>query len=113
MGRQRSSTQVFLEVPETDLTTKLGSNTRQGDGLFSSLVVGTRGVVGLARRSLSGQANILDHGPSIHRATHASICALHMGERRLRDLSFVPRPLRQRTPAVLKVPFYHENIDAD
>ena len=117
MGRHAMFDPGVLQVPDPDPHDESGEfEVRvKRDGEFTSLwfdwhpldVVGWQGDLCPVR------LNILDHrpvySPSYHMPPSAHCTFENQG---FVVCSFVPRPLEE-DPAVLKVPFYHANIDAD
>jgi homogentisate 1,2-dioxygenase len=117
MGKHAHFDPGVMEVPEPDPHDEEGEfEVRvKRDGEFTSLwfawhpldVVGWQGDVSPVR------LNVLDHrpvySPSYHMPPSAHCTFANEG---FVICSFVPRPLEE-DPAVLKVPFYHANIDAD
>jgi homogentisate 1,2-dioxygenase len=117
MGKHAIFDPGVLQVPEPDPHDEAGEfEVRvKRDGEFTSLwfawhpldVVGWQGDVSPVK------LNILDHrpvySPSYHMPPSAHCTFANEG---FVICSFVPRPLEE-DPEVLKVPFYHANIDAD
>lgn len=117
MGRHAQFDPGVLTVPEPDPHDEAGEfEVRvKRDGRFSSLWFGWHplDVVGWQGDLCPVRLNILDHrpvySPSYHMPPSAHCTFANEG---FVICSFVPRPLEE-DPAVLKVPFYHANIDAD
>jgi homogentisate 1,2-dioxygenase len=117
MGKHAIFDPGVLQVPEPDPHDEAGEfEVRvKRDGEFTSLwfawhpldVVGWQGDLSPVK------LNILDHrpvySPSYHMPPSAHCTFANEG---FVICSFVPRPLEE-DPEVLKVPFYHANIDAD
>jgi homogentisate 1,2-dioxygenase len=117
MGKHAIFDPGVLQVPEPDPHDEAGEfEVRvKRDGQFTSLwfawhpldVVGWQGDLSPVK------LNILDHrpvySPSYHMPPSAHCTFANDG---FVICSFVPRPLEE-DPEVLKVPFYHANIDAD
>jgi homogentisate 1,2-dioxygenase len=117
MGKHAIFDPGVLQVPEPDPHDEAGEfEVRvKRDGAFTSLwfawhpldVVGWQGDLSPVK------LNILDHrpvySPSYHMPPSAHCTFANDG---FVICSFVPRPLEE-DPDVLKVPFYHANIDAD
>ncbi len=117
MGRHAMFDPGVLQVPEPDPHDEAGEfEVRvKRDGTFSSLWFAWHplDVVGWQGDLCPVKLNILDHrpvySPSYHMPPSAHCTFANEG---FVICSFVPRPLEE-DPAVLKVPFYHANIDAD
>ncbi len=117
MGRHAMFDPGVLEVPEPDPHDEEGEfEVRvKRDGTFTSLFFQWHplDVVGWQGDLCPVRLNILDHrpvySPSYHMPPSAHATFANEG---FVICSFVPRPLEE-DPAVLKVPFYHANIDAD
>lgn len=117
MGKHAHFDPGVMQVPEPDPHDEEGEfEVRvKRDGVFTSLffawhpldVVGWQGDVSPVK------LNVLEHrpvySPSYHMPPSAHCTWENDG---FVICSFVPRPLEE-DPAVLKVPFYHANIDAD
>lgn len=117
MGKHAQFDPGMLEVPEPDPHDEAGEfEVRvKRDGEFTSLwfawhpldVVGWQGDV------CPVKLNVLDHRPVYSPSYHMPPSAhCTFANENFVICSFVPRPLEE-DPAVLKVPFYHANIDAD
>jgi homogentisate 1,2-dioxygenase len=117
MGRHAMFDPGVLQVPEPDPHDEEGEfEVRvKRDGDFTSLYFAWHplDVVGWQGDLCPVRLNILDHrpvySPSYHMPPSAHCTFKNEG---FVICSFVPRPLEE-DPAVLKVPFYHANIDAD
>ncbi|HZA40282.1 MAG TPA: homogentisate 1,2-dioxygenase [Actinomycetota bacterium] len=117
MGRHAMFDPGVLEVPEPDPHDESGEfEVRvKRDGEFTSLFFAWHplDVVGWQGDLCPVKLNILNHrpvySPSYHMPPSAHATFKNEG---FVICSFVPRPLEE-DPAVLKVPFYHANIDAD
>ena len=117
MGRHAQFDPGVLQVPDPDPHTEEGEfEVRvKREGKFSSLWFAWHplDVVGWQGDLCPVKLNILDHrpvySPSYHMPPSAHCTWENQG---FVICSFVPRPLEE-DPAVLKVPFYHANIDAD
>jgi homogentisate 1,2-dioxygenase len=117
MGRHAMFDPGVLVVPDPDPHDEAGDfEVRvKRDGIFTSLWFKWHplDVVGWQGDLCPVKLNILDHrpvySPSYHMPPSAHCTFKNAG---FVICSFVPRPLEE-DPAVLKVPFYHANIDAD
>ena len=117
MGKHAIFDPGVLEVPEPDPHDEAGEfEVRvKRDGEFTSLFFAWHplDVVGWQGDLSPVKLNILDHrpvySPSYHMPPSAHCTFANEG---FVICSFVPRPLEE-DPEVLKVPFYHANIDAD
>jgi homogentisate 1,2-dioxygenase len=117
MGRHAQFDPGVLEVPEPDPHDEAGEfEVRvKRDGQFTSLWFAWHplDVVGWQGDLCPVKLNILQHrpvySPSYHMPPSAHCTFENEG---FVICSFVPRPLEE-DPQVLKVPFYHANIDAD
>jgi homogentisate 1,2-dioxygenase len=117
MGRHAMYDPGVLQVPEPDPHDEAGEfEVRvKRNGEFTSLFFAWHplDVVGWQGDLCPVKLNILDHrpvySPSYHMPPSAHCTFKNEG---FVICSFVPRPLEE-DPAVLKVPFYHANIDAD
>jgi homogentisate 1,2-dioxygenase len=117
MGRHAMYDPGVLEVPEPDPHDEAGEfEVRvKRNGEFTSLFFQWHplDVVGWQGDLCPIKLNILNHrpvySPSYHMPPSAHCTFKNEG---FVICSFVPRPLEE-DPAVLKVPFYHANIDAD
>jgi homogentisate 1,2-dioxygenase len=117
MGRHAMYDPGVLQVPDPDPHDEAGEfEVRvKRDGEFTSLFFAWHplDVVGWQGDLCPVKLNILDHrpvySPSYHMPPSAHCTFKNDG---FVICSFVPRPLEE-DPAVLKVPFYHANIDAD
>jgi homogentisate 1,2-dioxygenase len=117
MGKHAQFDPGVLEVPDPDPHDEAGEfEVRvKRDGAFTSLWFAWHplDVVGWQGDLCPVKLNILDHrpvySPSYHMPPSAHCTFANEG---FVICSFVPRPLEE-DPAVLKVPFYHANIDAD
>ncbi len=117
MGRHAQFDPGVLVVPDPDPHDEEGEfEVRvKRDGKFSSLWFAWHplDVVGWQGDLCPVKLNVLDHrpvySPSYHMPPSAHCTFENDG---FVICSFVPRPLEE-DPAVLKVPFYHANIDAD
>lgn len=117
MGKHAQFDPGVLEVPEPDPHDEKGEfEVRvKRDGAFTSLFFAWHPLdaVGWQGDLSPVKMNILDHrpvySPSYHMPPSAHCTFANEG---FVICSFVPRPLEE-DPAVLKVPFYHANIDAD
>jgi homogentisate 1,2-dioxygenase len=117
MGRHAQFDPGVLEVPEPDPHDEEGEfEVRvKRDNIFTSLWFAWHplDVVGWQGDLCPVKLNILKHrpvySPSYHMPPSAHCTFANQG---FVICSFVPRPLEE-DPAVLKVPFYHANIDAD
>ena len=117
MGKHAQFDPGVLEVPEPDPHDEAGEfEVRvKRDGEFTSLWFAWHplDVVGWQGDLCPVKLNVLDHrpvySPSYHMPPSAHCTFANEG---FVICSFVPRPLEE-DPAVLKVPFYHANIDAD
>jgi homogentisate 1,2-dioxygenase len=117
MGRHAMFDPGVLQVPEPDPHDEAGEfevRVKRG-GEFTSLFFAWHplDVVGWQGDLCPIRLNILSHrpvySPSYHMPPSAHCTFKNEG---FVICSFVPRPLEE-DPAVLKVPFYHANIDAD
>ena len=117
MGKHAMFDPGMLEVPEPDPHDEAGEfEVRvKRDGVFTSLWFAWHplDVVGWQGDLCPVRLNILDHRPVYSPSYHMppSVHCTFANEGFV-ICSFVPRPLEE-DPAVLKVPFYHANIDAD
>ena len=117
MGRHAQFDPGVLVTPEPDPHDEAGEfEVRvKRDGEFTSLWFAWHplDVVGWQGDLCPVKLNVLDHrpvySPSYHMPPSAHCTFENQG---FVICSFVPRPLEE-DPAVLKVPFYHANIDAD
>jgi len=117
MGRHAQFDPGVLEVPEPDPHDAAGDfEVRvKRDGVFTSLWYAWHplDVVGWQGDLCPVKLNVLKHrpvySPSYHMPPSAHCTFANDG---FVICSFVPRPLEE-DPEVLKVPFYHANIDAD
>jgi homogentisate 1,2-dioxygenase len=117
MGRHAQFDPGMLEVPEPDPHDEAGSfEVRiKRDGVFTSAWFAWHplDVVGWQGDLCPVRLNILDHrpvySPRYHMPPSAHVTFANEG---FVVCSFVPRPLEEDAD-VLKVPFYHANIDAD
>jgi homogentisate 1,2-dioxygenase len=117
MGKHAQFDPGMLEVPEPDPHDEAGNfEVRvKRDGVFTSLWFAWHplDVVGWQGDLCPVKLNILSHrpvySPSYHMPPSAHCTFANEG---FVICSFVPRPLEE-DPEVLKVPFYHANIDAD
>jgi homogentisate 1,2-dioxygenase len=117
MGKHAQFDPGVLEVPEPDPHDEEGEfEVRvKRDGEFTSLWFAWHplDVVGWQGDLCPVRLNVLDHrpvySPSYHMPPSAHCTWANEG---FVICSFVPRPLEE-DPEVLKVPFYHANIDAD
>ncbi|HEX2051172.1 MAG TPA: homogentisate 1,2-dioxygenase [Actinomycetota bacterium] len=117
MGRHAQFDPGVLEVPEPDPHEEAGEfEVRvKRDGTFTSLFFAWHplDVVGWQGDLCPVKLNVLQHrpvySPSYHMPPSAHCTFANDG---FVICSFVPRPLEE-DPEVLKVPFYHANIDAD
>jgi homogentisate 1,2-dioxygenase len=113
MGRHAMFDPGVLQVPEPDPHDEEGEVKRNGE--FTSLFFAWHplDVVGWQGDLCPVKLNVLDHrpvySPSYHMPPSAHCTFENQG---FVICSFVPRPLEE-DPQVLKVPFYHANIDAD
>ncbi|MGI8407309.1 MAG: homogentisate 1,2-dioxygenase, partial [Actinomycetota bacterium] len=117
MGRHAIFDPGVLVTPEPDPHDEAGEfEVRvKRDGVFTSLFFAWHplDVVGWQGDLCPVKLNVLDHrpvySPSYHMPPSAHCTFENQG---FVICSFVPRPLEE-DPQVLKVPFYHANIDAD
>jgi homogentisate 1,2-dioxygenase len=117
MGKHAQFDPGVLEVPEPDPHDEAGEfEVRvKRDGEFTSLWFAWHplDVVGWQGDLCPVKLNILDHRPVYSPSYHMPPSAhCTFANENFVICSFVPRPLEE-DPAVLKVPFYHANIDAD
>lgn len=117
MGRHAMYDPGVLQVPDPDPHDEAGEfEVRvKRNGEFTSLYFAWHplDVVGWQGDLCPVKLNILDHRPVYSPSYHMppSVHCTFKNEGFV-VCSFVPRPLEE-DPAVLKVPFYHANIDAD
>jgi homogentisate 1,2-dioxygenase len=117
MGKHAQFDPGVLEVPEPDPHDEAGEfEVRvKRDGEFTSLWFAWHplDVVGWQGDLCPVRLNVLDHRPVYSPSYHMPPSAhCTFANENFVICSFVPRPLEE-DPAVLKVPFYHANIDAD
>jgi len=117
MGRHAQFDPGVLEVPEPDPHDEEGEfEVRvKRDGVFTSLWFAWHplDVVGWQGDLCPVKLNILKHRPVYSPSYHMPPSAhCTFANQAFVICSFVPRPLEE-DPQVLKVPFYHANIDAD
>jgi homogentisate 1,2-dioxygenase len=117
MGKHAQFDPGVLEVPEPDPHDEAGEfEVRvKRDGEFTSLWFAWHplDVVGWQGDLCPVKLNVLDHRPVYSPSYHMPPSAhCTFANENFVICSFVPRPLEE-DPAVLKVPFYHANIDAD